>query len=78
MNNLVINRDVLIPLLSDKEKFDFEIQEEQGFSINQIIFYNYLIEVRSSDEFKKLKKDEAELEKRYIAFMDSMFEKYAN
>lgn len=78
MNNLVIDRNVLIPLLSDKEKFDFEIQEEQGFTINQIIFYKYLIEVRSSDEFKKLKEDEAELEKRYIAFMNSMFEKYVN
>ena len=78
MKNLAIDRNVLIPLLSDKEKFDFEIQEEQGFTTNQVIFYNYLIKVRSSDEFKKLKEDEAELEKRYLDFMDSIFKKYAN
>ena len=48
MTNLAINREVLIPLLSDKEKIDFEVQEEQGFSTNQVIFYNYLIKVRSS------------------------------
>ncbi|WP_040542882.1 hypothetical protein, partial [Peptoniphilus timonensis] len=76
--NLAVDRNVLIPLLNDKEKFDFEIQEEQGFTTNQVIFYNYLIKVRSSDEFKKIKEDEAELEKRYLDFMDSIFKKYAN
>lgn len=76
MTNLAINRDVLIPLLSDKERIDFEVQEEQGFSTNQVIFYNYLIKVRSSEEFKNVQKEEDELTKRYTEFMESMFEKY--
>ena len=76
MTNLAINREVLIPLLSDKEKIDFEVQEEQGFSTNQVIFYNYLIKVRSSEGFKKIQKEEDELTRRYTEFMESMFEKY--
>lgn len=76
MTNLAINREVLIPLLSDREKIDFEVQEEQGFSTNQVIFYNYLIKVRSSEEFKNVQKEEDELTKRYTEFMESMFEKY--
>ena len=76
MTNLAINREVLIPLLSDKEKIDFEVQEEQGFSTNQVIFYNYLIKVRSSEDFKNVQKEEDELTKRYTEFMESMFEKY--
>lgn len=76
MTNLAINREVLIPLLSDREKIDFEVQEEQGFSRNQIIFYNYLIKVRSSEAFKKVQKEEDELTKRYTEFIESMFEKY--
>lgn len=76
MTNLAINREVLIPLLSDREKIDFEVQEEQGFSRNQIIFYNYLIKVRSSETFKKVQKEEDELTKRYTEFIESMFEKY--
>lgn len=75
MTNLAINREVLIPLLSDKERIDFEIQEEQGFSTNQVIFYNYLIKVRSSEDFKNVQKEEDELTKRYTEFMESMFEK---
>lgn len=76
MTNLAINREVLIPLLSDKERIDFEVQEEQGFSTNQVIFYNYLIKVRSSEDFKNVQKEEDELTKRYTEFMESMFEKY--
>ena len=76
MTNLAINREVLIPLLSDKERIDFEVQEEQGFSTNQVIFYNYLIKVRSSEDFKNVQKEENELTKRYTEFMESMFEKY--
>lgn len=76
MTNLAINREVLIPLLSDREKIDFEVQEEQGFSTNQVIFYNYLIKVRSSEDFKNVQKEEDELTKRYTEFMESMFEKY--
>ncbi|MDU3750129.1 MAG: hypothetical protein E7G36_00225 [Peptoniphilus rhinitidis] len=76
MTNLAINREVLIPLLSDKERIDFEVQEEQGFSRNQIIFYNYLIKVRFSEDFKNVQKEEDELTKRYTEFMESMFEKY--
>ncbi|MDU2109019.1 MAG: hypothetical protein E7E99_00245 [Peptoniphilus lacydonensis] len=76
MTNLAINREVLIPLLSDKERIDFEEQEEQGFSRNQIIFYNYLIKVRFSEDFKNVQKEEDELTKRYTEFMESMFEKY--
>lgn len=76
MNKLAINREVLIPLLSDKEKIDFEVQEEQGFSTNQVIFYNYLIKVRSSEDFKKVQKEEDELTKRYTEFIESMFKKY--
>lgn len=76
MTNLAINRDVLIPLLSDKERIDFEVQEEQGFSTNQVIFYNYLIKVRSSEDFKNVQKEEDELTKRYTEFIESMFEKY--
>lgn len=76
MTNLAINREVLIPLLSDRERIDFEVQEEQGFSTNQVIFYNYLIKVRSSEDFKNVQKEEDELTKRYTEFMESMFEKY--
>lgn len=76
MTNLAINREVLIPLLSDKEKIDFEVQEEQGFSTNQIIFYNYLIKVRSSEDFKMVQKEEDELTRKYTEFMESMFKKY--
>lgn len=76
MTNLAINREVLIPLLSDKEKIDFEVQEEQGFSTNQIIFYNYLIKVRSSEDFKIVQKEEDELTRKYTEFMESMFKKY--
>ncbi|MBS6535643.1 MULTISPECIES: hypothetical protein [Peptoniphilus] len=76
MTNLAINKEVLIPLLSDKERIDFEVQEEQGFSTNQVIFYNYLIKVRSSEDFKNVQKEEDELTKRYTEFMESMFEKY--
>lgn len=76
MTNLAINRDVLIPLLSDKERIDFEVQEEHGFSTNQVIFYNYLIKVRSSEDFKNIQKEEDELTRKYTEFMESMFEKY--
>lgn len=76
MTNLAINREVLIPLLSDKEKIDFEVQEEQGFSTNQVIFYNYLIKVRSSEDFKNVQKEEDELTRKYTEFMESMFKKY--
>lgn len=60
-----INKCVLYPLLNVKEREEFREKEERGLTSKDVNFYNYLIDYRSSPEFKKFQEKEAEIDRAF-------------
>lgn len=67
-----VDKCVLYPLLNVKEREEFREKEERGLTSKDINFYNYLINYRSSKEFKKFQEKEAELDRKFEEFCLSL------
>lgn len=63
-----IDKCALYPLLNVKEREEFREKEKRGLTSQDINFYNYLINYRSSEEFKEFQEKEAELDRKFEEF----------
>lgn len=67
-----INKCALYPLLNAREREEFQEKEARGLTSKDINFYNYLINYRSSSEFKKFQQKEAEIDKAFDELFRSL------